>query len=169
MDNYKRLIAYRIYIQFLDRLKEEERNHNTVGHTLEKEKELVKAIENDLRLHGFSQYDIYKLWLIQQGYEIFQILDYLGAPNFFKFYPTAVPNQLCDDQKKKLWKEVIREMIKEFDWYLANPSQWGHFSTNPNLASFTLMDGTEEIYKMDDTREITKPDGSKEIIKLKKW
>lgn len=51
---------------------------------MESYQQYVDAIECDLRSYGFTDEEILKLWLIDHGVLLTEVLDSLPCPNFFK-------------------------------------------------------------------------------------
>jgi hypothetical protein len=58
----------------------------------------VDAIETDLRSHGFTDEEILKLWLVNYGSLLTEVLDNLPCPTFFNLILNTEQSEVLNKQ-----------------------------------------------------------------------
>jgi hypothetical protein len=83
---------------------------------MESYQQYVDAIETDLGQYGFTDEEILKLWLIDQGLLLTEVLNSLPCPNFFRLiFNGFESNDFCkpsvDDQQSFI-QSVKQKLVK---------------------------------------------------------
>jgi hypothetical protein len=73
----------------------------------------VNLIEADLRYHSFKEDEITRMWLIDRGTPVLEVIKKLGAPNFFGHYNPKDPKPEYTLQEQELIKQ-IKEKLRPF-------------------------------------------------------
>jgi hypothetical protein len=113
--NYKVLLV-REFIDYFDDRAIGAGFFNSPYHA-ENDKELEKIMnqkvidaENDLRLHGFKEDEIVKMWLINRGELVLRVLEKFSGPTFFS-RGKNIPKEEHNDKEKAFIAKIKKDLL----------------------------------------------------------
>jgi DNA-binding PadR family transcriptional regulator len=77
-------------------------------------KRFAVAIENDLRSVGFSDTEIFKLWILDNGSDIVQLIDIFGSPSFCNLFSIKADFENVPQEQKDKWIKWAKTRIRIF-------------------------------------------------------
>lgn len=92
-------------------------NYEVVGlRDKEKAKLIIRIIEKELMRIGYSNDEIYKLWLLGNGVGITSALQCFGSDNFFKQLPFKTRREEYSESEKRYVNKHIQEAFEMYDY-----------------------------------------------------
>lgn len=75
-------------------------------------KKFAVAIENDLRNIGFSDSEIFKLWIVDNGSCVVQLIEEFGSPSFCNLFSINAPFKDLSKEEKDKWIKWAKARLK---------------------------------------------------------